>query len=151
MTSTENEAALPPAGLFRRFAAMVYDAFLIFAMLMLVAAPLVIWNGGPITHDGTLWGELKSTAFFAYLLGWIFLFYGWCWTRGGQTLGMSAWKIRVTGEQDQALIWRQVLIRLASAGLGLINFSALLYKDRRGWHERLSGTRTVHIPASRKP
>lgn len=149
MNPTESSVTLPPAGLLRRFAAMVYDAFLIFAMLMLVAAPLVVWNGGPM-RDGSVWGEIKNMAFFIYLFGWVCLFYGWCWTRGGQTLGMSAWKIRVTGTQGQPVSWRQAMIRCLSAGLGLINLTALFYRDRRGWHERLSDTRTVRIPARRK-
>jgi uncharacterized RDD family membrane protein YckC len=128
---------------------MVYDSLLIFAMLMLVASPLVIWNGGPM-RDGNAWGEIKNMAFFIYLFGWVCLFYGWCWTLGGQTLGMSAWKIRVTDIHGQTVSWQQAMIRCLSAGLGLSNLTALFYRDRRGWHERLSGTRTVRIPVQRK-
>ena len=135
---------LKPAGLFRRFAAMVYDGFLIAALLMLVSTPPVMINGGPFL-DGTAAGSIKNFVFFIYLVAWVTAFYGWFWTHGGQTLGMSAWKIRVISDNTGKLTWKQVIIRCLSAVLGLGNLSSPFNNERKGWHEYLSHTKTVHI------
>lgn len=126
---------------------MLYDAFLIAALLMVVATPPVLLNGGPI-RDGSTLGEVKNALLLVYLSGWVFLFYGWFWTHGGQTLGMSAWKIRVIGKNGHAITWRQAFIRLISACLGVANVSSLFNSQRLGWHEKLSGTKTVRVTAT---
>lgn len=142
--STAFNTGETPAPLFRRLAAMVYDAFLIAALLMAVAAPPVLLNGGPM-RDGSPTGEIKNALFLLYLSGWVFLFYGWFWTHGGQTLGMSVWKIRIVGQHGGAVSWRQASIRLLSACLGLANLACSFNRQRLGWHEKLSGTKTVRV------
>lgn len=137
-----NNPLSQPASLRRRFAAILYDAFLIVALLMLVATPAVLLNGG-VLHDGTPAGEIKNGLFLIYLLCWTVAFYTWFWTHGGQTLGMNAWKIRITGNNGRAITWKQAVIRCLSACLGLANLSCLISQDKRGWHEQLSGTRTI--------
>lgn len=143
-SAAANKPREVPAPLFRRLAAMLYDAFLIAALLMAAAIPPVLLNGGPI-RDGSPLGEIQNALFLAYLSGWVFLFYGWFWTHGGQTLGMSAWKIRVIGENDRTVTWRQAFIRLLSACLGLANLVSPFNPQRLGWHEKLSRTKTVHL------
>lgn len=143
MNRKPNNPGQTPASLTRRLAAMLYDAFLIAALLMAVAVPPVLLNGGPM-RDGSTLGDIKNALFFIYLSGWVFLFYGWFWTHGGQTLGMSAWKIRVIAENGRPVTWRQAFIRLISACLGLANLASLFNRRRQGWHETLSGTKTVH-------
>jgi uncharacterized RDD family membrane protein YckC len=134
---------LAPAGLFRRLAAMVYDLFLLAAILFLAAVPPVLINGGAITGDGP-GGEFKQAAFTIYLAAVAFLFYGGFWTRGGQTLGMAAWRIRIVRPDGEPISWRQAAIRWATACLGLANIGCLFAADRRGWHERLSNSHTVY-------
>lgn len=144
MSSTPTNPGDIPASLARRLAAMVYDAFLIAALLMAVAVPPVLLNGGPM-RDGSGLGDIKNALFFIYLSGWVFLFYGWFWTHGGQTLGMSAWKIRVIAENGRPVTWRQAFVRLISACLGLANLAGLFNCRLQGWHEKLSGTKTVRV------
>ncbi|HEX7027107.1 MAG TPA: RDD family protein [Gammaproteobacteria bacterium] len=139
-----NNIDCPPAPLVRRLAAMLYDAFLIIALMMAVSIPPVLLNGGPI-RDGSMAGEIKNFIFLLYLCGWIFLFYGWFWTHGGQTLGMSAWKIRVVSETGGAITWKQTLIRLLCACLGLANLACVFNRKGLGWHEQLSKTKTILI------
>jgi len=124
---------------------MVYDSLLLLALLLTASIPPVLLNGGPM-RDGTSLGEFKNTLYLLYLLLLICLFYGWFWTRNGQTLGMAAWRIRVLGEDGTSLSWKQVLIRLGTALLGLANLWVWFDPRRLGWHERLSRTRTVRIP-----
>jgi uncharacterized RDD family membrane protein YckC len=79
------------------------------------------------------------------------LFFTWFWVHGGQTLGMKAWRLRLVGPGGAAVGWRTALIRFAAgvlsalpAGLGL--WWAALDRERRAWHDRLSGTRLLHEP-----
>lgn len=154
MNNTPNSPDDFPASLIRRLGAILYDTLLIAALLIAVAVPPVLLNGGPM-RDGSALGDIKNTLFFLYLVSWVFLFYGWFWTHGGQTLGMSAWKIRVIGENGRPVTWKQALIRWVSACLGLANLSGLFNRRRLGWHETLSGTKTVRVggmkPGTRPP
>jgi uncharacterized RDD family membrane protein YckC len=132
-----------PAGVGRRLAALFYDSLLLSAVLFIASFPPVLINDGPM-HDGTPMGEIKNALYFLYLLVLIFLFYGWFWTRQGQTLGMAAWRIRVLSDDNSLPDWKQVLIRLSTSLLGLANLWAWLDSNRMGWHEYLSRTKTIH-------
>lgn len=145
MAASEKPAASnshAPAGVFRRFGAMLYDSLLLAALLLLASLPPVMLNGGPI-RDGTPSGEIKNAVYFAYLLLLIFLFYGWFWTRSGQTLGMAAWRIRILGRDGSVPGWKEVAIRLGTALLGLANLWVWFDRRHLGWHEHLSRTKTI--------
>jgi hypothetical protein len=80
-----------------------------------------------------------------------FLFYGWFWTHGGQTLGMRTWRLRLVRADGGPITWHITAIRfgsalLALAPLGLGLWWALFDKDKRAWHDRLSGTRLIVTP-----
>jgi uncharacterized RDD family membrane protein YckC len=80
-----------------------------------------------------------------------FLFFGWFWTRGGQTLGMRAWRLKVVDEQGRSLTWLLALRRFAAAAfswtaLGAGFWWAIFDREKRAWHDRLSGTHLVVLP-----
>jgi uncharacterized RDD family membrane protein YckC len=132
------------AGVFRRLAALLYDSLLLAGILLVASFPPVLLNSGPLL-DGSPFSTLKNTLYFLYLLAIIFVFYGWCWTRSGQTLGMAAWKIRALTLDGTPLSWRQALLRCSTSLLGLANLWVWLDPQKRGWHERLSGTQTILV------
>ena len=137
-------------GLFRRLGAMLYDVLLLCGLVIIAAIPPVLLNGGAINDgDGSM--SIKELLFFTYWIGVIFLFYGWFWTHGGQTIGMVAWKHRVLDQQNQPISWSQAAIRLITSGLGLANLSIYLDPQRRGWHEKISGTQLVRTKTSVLP
>jgi uncharacterized RDD family membrane protein YckC len=77
-------------------------------------------------------------------------FFGGFWARGGQTVGMRTWRIRVVREDGTALTLPRALARfaagivaLAPAGLGL--WWSVLDPAKRGWHDRWTGTRVVRV------
>lgn len=136
-------------GLLRRLAAMVYDALALFGVLVVAAAipviPLGVSAGYRIPSDSLL--------FRLYLLAVILGYFAWPWTKGGQTLGMRAWRIRVLRADGGELRWRDALLRLAGAclswaALGLGFIWVLVDREGLAWHDRLSGTRLVMV---RKP
>ena len=84
MTNT----AFTSASLWRRFAAMVYDSLLVFSILVVVGlTTLPLTNGLGVSRDNSF---LRL-----YIFTTLFIFLGWFWTHGGQTLGMRAWKIKL--------------------------------------------------------
>lgn len=125
-------------------AAVLYDFLLLLALLFLATALLLPINSGQ---------AFTSNQFFypIYLLTISFLFYGWFWTHGGQTLGLRAWKIKLVADNGQAISWRLAGLRFGAALLSWIACGCgflwiLLNKDKRSWHDRLSKTRLHNTP-----
>jgi uncharacterized RDD family membrane protein YckC len=133
------------AGFGRRFAALIYDAFLLTAVLMVITFVPVIITNQPILHE-TLgaWAYVYR----AVLGGTIAGYYILNWTRSGQTLGMRAWRLRAVADAGGRMTWRAAVLRSAwgivawtPAALGVL----WLYLDpaHRALHDRLSRTRVI--------
>ena len=143
------EPSLPAAGLLRRLAAILYDSLLLSALWFTVATTLLALSGGRLSApDRPLW---LLYVFRATLLLVTFLFFGWFWTRGGQTLGMRAWRLKVIADREQPLTWTQATRRFAAAGLswavlGLGFLWIIVDSEKRAWHDSLSATRVVVLP-----
>lgn len=141
-----DNAASP--GLPRRLAAMFYDAWLILALWLLGAtADALIRSALDIGTSGT------HLPLQAYLLASPFLFYGWFWTHGGQTLGMRAWRLRLLDIDGRPVTWRHALIRVAGAQVSLLVVGlgylwVLFDRDGLAWHDRWSKTRLVMLSKS---
>ena len=135
---------LAAAGLGRRTAAMCYDLLLCTGLVMVLTLLLVLVRGGEAIPPGSWWYGVA-------LLAVNFLYFGFFWTHGGQTLGARAWRLRVTAMDGSGLNWSQAALRYLAAwllllppGLGLL----WAWWDRDGlcWHDRLSGTSLVRLP-----
>jgi len=140
--------ALEPASVWRRLAAFCYDLLLLAALAASFTLLVLAVRLGVAVQPGTWWFELS-------LLAIAMLFFCGFWVRGGQTLGMRAWRIRVVRTDGGALTWRQSVARFAAgvvaaapAGLGL--WWSFLDADKRGWHDRLTGTRVVRALTASK-
>jgi len=134
----------PPAGLLKQLLAMLYDSFLILAILFIATAILL-----PFSHGQAISGFFYNL----YLLMMVFIFYSWFWNKGGQTLGMKVWKIRIINEFGFNPSWAECFLRLGFAILSMACFG-LGYWWRLftpyTWHDRLSHTRIIdvkHLPA----
>ncbi len=129
----------PPAGLFKQLLAMLYDSFLIAALLFIATAILLPFNKGE---------AITGPMFTLYLLMVIFIFYSWFWNKAGQTLGMKVWKIRIINEYGFNPSWPVSFLRLTFALLSLACFG-LGYFWRLftpyTWHDRLSQTRIIDV------
>ncbi|MDZ4128869.1 MAG: RDD family protein [Hydrogenophaga sp.] len=126
-------------GFFRQFAAMLYDFLLLVAILFVATALLLPFNSGAAATDSQLW------LYRLYLLSISFLFYGWFWTHGGQTLGLRAWKIKVLTLDKQVISWPQAGLRFVCAVLSWMTLGCgflwiLIDKNKRSWHDHLSKT-----------
>jgi uncharacterized RDD family membrane protein YckC len=84
----------------------------------------------------------------AYVLAVAGAYFVWFWTRGGQTVAMKTWRIRLVsaegGPVGRARAIRRYLFALAGgAALGAGFLWALVDRDRQFLHDRLARTLLV--------
>lgn len=160
-----DEHETPPAPLWPRFAAATYEAVLLFAVVFFAGLAALAVTGW--THplaDAQRWA-LQGVLFVA-----VGAYFVWCWSRGGQTLAMQSWGLRVVDDAGRPLsaaratlryllAWHLFLPGLAwvvladasapvdlaalAASFVAMLFTARLDPQRRLLHDRLLGTRLV--------
>lgn len=89
----------------KRLLAALYDSFLILATLFIATALTLPFTKGEISADNKIYMSF-------YLLIVIYIFYGWFWTHGGQTLGMRVWKQKLIQLDGSTVTWQQTFTRL---------------------------------------
>lgn len=147
----------PNAGLWRRLAALVYDSFLLFGLLVVPVFVLVALT----SKSGTAYGTEGVTHELPMLApGWVMLgyevlvicaFYTYFWRSKGQTLGMQAWRLQLCNREGQPATLKQCAIRLLVGApallLGAAGYWWLWFdREQRTWHDRASDTRVVVLP-----
>ena len=116
---------------------MVYEAVLLFAVAFFASWIFFFASGGRDATSGTLRHELQF-----FILAVFAAYFLWCWLRGGQTLAMKAWGIRLVDVTPRKALLRFVLVLL----LFPVSVAwALLDRDRQFLHDRLAGTRLVSV------
>jgi uncharacterized RDD family membrane protein YckC len=149
----------PRAGLPRRLAALLYDGFLVAALWFFIGYAVLAIFGTDSNQvvDGVVQTDSAVSALtFALMLASSSGFYFWFWRRGGQTLGMISWRIKVVSLDGSALSLTQCLVRYCAAwpafflgGLGYLWH--YLDPNRDALHDKLSGTKVVVMPKGHKP
>lgn len=135
-----------PAGLARRVLALAYEALLLAALLLAASFPYVALMHGA----DSAWARAP---FQLYLVTLCAVYFVWQWRRGGQTLAMKTWRLRLLTREGTALGWSQALKRFLFALPGTLALGAgFLWAlvDREGLflHDRLAGTRIIFDPAT---
>lgn len=146
---------------------MLYESMLLFGVAF--GAALVFSIIGQVKSGM----DPRRPLLLAFVVVVIGIYFAWCWSKGGQTLAMRSWKIRIVALDGQppsqwralfryACSWLWVLPPLAflaplklSAGeitaviIGWMAFWALLsyaHPQRQFLHDALAGTRLVAVP-----
>ena len=131
-----------------RLLAMVYDLLPLAALWMATSAVMLLLRGGVRVTPGSAAAMVE----FVLLLAVTFAYLGLSWRRGGQTLGMRAWRLRLVNVDGSSPVpWRALMLRylvamvsLAAVGLGFV--WSLFEPNRRTWHDLASGTVMVRMP-----
>ena len=136
------EGNVPPAGIARRFFSLAYEVPLVCIILALAALPFVALTRG-------LEPVVSRPIFQVYLVLIAGLYFVPQWRRGGQTLPMKTWRLRLERrEGGGAPTATQSTRRYCFALAGTLVFGAgfvwaLVDRDRQFLHDRLAGTRIV--------
>ncbi|MBY0574076.1 MAG: RDD family protein [Undibacterium sp.] len=168
MTPIESQNSYPTPSLTRRLVCMIYEALLVFGVIVFTH---VIHAIATQSFDPTKYHYSRLALLF-FTCGAYFVYF---WTRGGQTLAMKTWKIRLVNDDNQKLPLVKSMVRyclawmwflpglILSSQLGLKNaklmtpvalgFCAwaatiLLSKDRQFLHDVFAKTRLVQVPAT---
>lgn len=137
-----------PAPFFRILGSVLYDWLIVIGLLM-IGGFFVVPLYSMITGNESF--EAGSLFFRLYVLSIIGLYFGYFWTRSGQTVGMKAWRIKLIGVENPKIGAKQVLIRLLVAipayGLSLIGI-LWRFLDRQGrtWVDLTSNSQLVLLP-----
>ncbi len=107
-----------PCPLWRRLIALIYDLLIVLALVMVVGLMCQLATGGELIHTGARtqipwWYQpLQGVVIATYFIS--------SWLRGGQTVGMRPWHIRVTNAAGGAPTPRQAVIRLLVAAAPML-------------------------------
>lgn len=140
-------------GLLLRLIIVIYDGLLLAGVLF--AAYTIIFALALLLPEPVASSAWLKHLQFAMLVLLSFLFYGWFWVNGGQTLGMRAWHLYLIKEDGKFISWRQAAIRYCAASLswlfiGLGFAFILLNRDKKTWHDLLSKSSIVKHKATAK-
>lgn len=145
-------------GLFRRLGAWLYDSLVVAAVLML-AGGAAMAIAALLLHFGLF--ELGSyqdlsaymtqhpvvgLLYTAYLTLVIIGFFAYFWCKGGQTLGMRAWKLRLQNKDGSNIRLTQALIRMGTSAFGLGNLLAPFSKEKQSFQDIMAECEMVVLP-----
>ena len=112
---------LPTPLLRRRLACMVYEAILLFGI---VFAADFLFDVLTQSKHALLFRHARQAWLFI-VIGAYFVF---CWSRGGQTLPMKTWKIRVTDLDGGKVPVVKAIVRYCFAWMWFLPATALVYQ-----------------------
>lgn len=119
---------------------MLYESLLLVAVLFLAGFLFVGLTLGSTT-------PLVRAVFQIYLLCVVAAYFIWFWLRGGQTLAMKTWHLRLVSADGSPLTLRQAVLRFALAlpgillGVGIL--WALFDRERQFLHDHLAKTKII--------
>ena len=151
---TPQETPRPSALIGRRLLALVYDALPVVALWMLVSTAFTLgftYLGHHAVQENI--APFSPLQWLLWLCCWVVtgLYAVASWRRGGQTLGMRPWRLKVVDAAGNPpslpALWKRYAIGSLSLGVAGLGFWwAWLDRDRRTWHDRASGTRLMRLP-----
>ena len=146
MNSTIPSQTGAPASLALRLLAALYDVLPMLALWFVATMLALALTGGALDVQ-RLPHKLLVQALLLAVTGAYFVV---SWRRGGQTIGMRAWRLRVVSSDGKSLDARQALVRFGVALLSLGAFGlgfcwALFDAHNRTWHDMAAGTVLVRL------
>ena len=137
-----------PASLWLRIAAGVYDLFPLVALWMLTAGLALLVAHGDVDLAHPSLGRLIGLrgALFVVTAAYFVI----SWARGGQTIGMRAWRLRVVDTDGNKLGWPRAALRFVVACVSLLVLGVgfvwcLFDRRKRGWHDLAAGSVLVRL------
>lgn len=129
-----------------RLAAAIYDLLPLVGLWFATAAAVMFAFHGnvDVAHPSPIYRASLRVSLLAVTAAYFVA----SWARGGQTIGMRAWRLRVVAAEGGALPWPRALVRFAVAigslaALGLGFAWCLIDTERRAWHDIAGRSRII--------
>ncbi len=134
--------ASAPATIRSRLLSIFYDSLIVFfiIVIMIIVIQLIVGQGKEIPAEHIIHKILKS--FWLFIS---FLYFGYFWTKRGQTPGMSVWKIKVVNKHNELISWSESLIRYITALFGLGLLLIPFNKPRQAIQDIMSKTTLIKV------
>jgi uncharacterized RDD family membrane protein YckC len=146
MTATTQAQTATPANLGWRLLAATYDLLPVLALWFAAAVVALAFTGGALDVRRFADKALVQSLLLVFTAAYFVV----SWTRGGQTIGMKPWRLRVvrsdgtSPDLGRALVrFAVALLSVAPAGLGF--WWALFDAQHRTWHDIAAGTLMVRV------
>lgn len=141
-----NSTTSAPASVGMRITALVYDVFPLMGLWFFAGA-----IGLTLAGDQNKFA--RNAAIQALVLLFTAGYFVISWTRGGQTIGMRAWRLRVTNEDGSRVKWPRALLRFVLACFSLAFLGAGFWwqffdREKRSAHDAIARTRMMREPKS---
>ena len=130
--------AQAPAPVWKRFFAMIYDGLILTGLWLSSGFVVVlVTSGAPPTWFTQV--VLSLITFGYFIVSWV---------KGGQTLGLRAWRLQVVEEHQAKVTWKSGIIRTAAglvtfAPIGITLITAFLNAERKTLYDRWSKTHVI--------
>ena len=128
--------------IWRRLLSILYDSFLIFALLTIMSMPFYSFN---IQEHFTL--KIIMQVYFYFIIQFFFV---WFWVNNRATLGMRSWGITIVDDKGNGISYKKAIIRFNMAiisfaifGLGFL--ISILRKDKKCMHDIISKTYLIKL------
>ncbi|MDD8058874.1 MULTISPECIES: RDD family protein [Shewanella] len=148
-------ANFPRASFVRRAGAIIYDSLLAVAVYMFAGAigfgvffalqstGMIAMNGFEHTSDLLNNTPLYHGLYQLWLALCVCSFYAIFWSRGGQTLGMRAWRLKVQHPNGQNLSFITACARVVWSLLGIGNLWILINADKLALQDMMTRSEVV--------
>ncbi|WP_462159061.1 RDD family protein [Pseudoalteromonas sp. GB56] len=146
------------AGFGRRLASLIYDGLVVIAFAMLTTVVYLLLVQGAVSLGWVALGDAQDVADLIqqntvlYVLRDVLLvivsicFFGYFWSKSGQTIGMRAWRLQVRRVDGSLPTFWQAAWRSLASLCGLGNLLVLVdFKNQRALQDHLSGCHVVTL------
>lgn len=138
---TQHKNSVPassPAPLWKRLVAWLYDALVLGGLWLTTGLIVILITPG----ETPVW--LTQMAVLTVTFGYFAI----SWVKGGQTLGLKAWRLYVVGQDSPKITWgvatwRLIFCVLTLAPLAFTLITAAIDPARRTLYDKLSKTSVV--------
>ena len=140
------------AGFFSRFIAILIDGFAIGILAWIVATAFGLVIGLTSQSDNGFMGLIAGTMsllIIVIMFLFQFLYYGYFWSKNGQSIGKKLMGVKVVSQDGQPLSFVKAGLRgtigywISSLVFSLGFIWAAFDKDGETWHDKIFGTRVV--------
>ena len=128
--------------IWRRILSILYDSFLIFALLVIMSMPFYSFN---IEEDFAL--KVMMQIYFYFIIQFFFV---WFWVNNRATLGMRSWGVIIVDDTGNGISYKRAIIRfnmaiISFAIFGLGFFISIVRKDKKCMHDIISKTYLIKL------